>query len=69
MSLREGNETMQEIDITKLNLQQLSQLKQRLEQVNTQPSLSNIFLICIVKNKILSPASYNIIEDSILNQS
>ena len=32
MSLREGNETMQEIDITKLNLQQLSQLKQRLEQ-------------------------------------
>lgn len=32
MSAKEGNEVMQEIDLTKLNLQQLSQLKQRMEQ-------------------------------------
>lgn len=32
MSAKESHEGMQEIDITKLNLQQLSQLKQRLEQ-------------------------------------
>lgn len=34
MSAKDNHEGMQEIDITKLNLQQLSQLKQRLEQVN-----------------------------------